>query len=101
MPCLVFGRPWVSIEFTLEPSYDVGRSASYYRYYLLTDYLGLLTNSYYLSITLHRSRRLSSFFCFAHPPGWASRGVPQSDTEGLVDWDPEWSAQPYPMSPNP
>ena len=64
MPCFVFGRPWVSIEFTLEPSYDVGRSASYYRYYLLTNYLGLLTNSYYLSITLHRSRRLSSYFVY-------------------------------------
>ena len=24
MPCFVFGRPWVSIEFTLEPSFKVG-----------------------------------------------------------------------------
>ena len=88
MPCLVFGRPWVSIEFTLEPSYDVGRSASYYRYYLLTNYLGLLTNSYYLSITLHRSRRLSSY-CFMSfhsyhvAPEWARSLLEDKDKVNL------------------
>ena len=42
-----------------------------------------------------RSRVLSrvSIKLFSHPPGWASRGVPQSDQRAR-DWDPERSAQP-------
>ena len=67
----------------------------------LTTVTIVLTNYLLLPLDHIASQPCKQSSYFTHPPGWASRGVPQSDTEGLADWDPEWSAQPYPISRNP